>query len=371
MASIRKRKWTSKGTEQVAWVVDYKDQSGKRRLKTFKAKKEAEAWTRTALYEVDRGTHTPDSTSVTVADAAEVWIKRAEREDLEQSTIRQYRQHVDYHINPLVGDVKLSRLTTPGVQKFKDDLLDTRSRALAQKALTSLKAILMEAQRRGLVSQNVAAGITIRRPSRHKKRIQIPTHKEVNALIQAAGDRWRPLFVTAVFTGLRASELRGLAWDDVDFEACVIHVRQRADRYCQLGSPKSKAGIRDVAFGPIVLNTLKEWKLACPPGHRNLVFPNGAGGVENLSNIYTRGLAPAESEAGLVDKAGKPRFGMHALRHFYASWLIHQGFRPKRVQTLLGHASIQMTYDVYGHLFPNEEDDFKRLEAAEIAVVGS
>ncbi len=160
----------------------------------------------------------------------------------------------------------------------------------------------------------------------------------------------------------------------------MIRVRRRADRFNVIGSPKSCAGKRDVIMPPVVLNTLQEWQLECPKGDLGLVFPNGVGNVESLGNIYRRGFAPAQIAAGAaidsgaVGKDGRPimkaRYGLHALRHFYAAWLIEQGFPPKKVQAMLGHSSIQMTYDVYGHLFPSEDDDFEKLAAGELAVIG-
>lgn len=70
-------------------------------------------------------------------------------------------------------------------------------------------------------------------------------------------------------------------------------------------------------------------------------------------------------ENGIVDRDGKPKFAIHALRHAAASLFIEQGWNPKKIQTLLGHASITMTMDVYGHLFENAEQDagmFEKLE---------
>jgi integrase len=75
---------------------------------------------------------------------------------------------------------------------------------------------------------------------------------------------------------------------------------------------------------PLVVNTLREWKLACPKGDLGLVFPNGRGKVESLANIINRGLIPAQIAAG-VSEGGKAKYtGMHALRHFYASWCINR-----------------------------------------------
>jgi integrase len=115
---------------------------------------------------------------------------------------------------------------------------------------------------------------------------------------------------------------------------------------------------------------LKEWKLACPKGDLDLAFPSGSGGVENLSNVIRRGLHPAQVAAGItVD--GKAKYsGMHSLRHFFASWCVNRiedgglGLPPKVVQERLGHSTIAMTLDVYGHLFPRG-DDSEQIDAAE------
>jgi integrase len=123
----------------------------------------------------------------------------------------------------------------------------------------------------------------------------------------------------------------------------------------------------------MVVNTLRDWRLQCPRGDENLVFPTGAGTIENHSNIVQRILDPAQSSAGVIDGKGKPKYGMHSLRHFYASWCINRKadggleLPPKTVQARLGHASIVMTLDRYGHLFPSN-DDGAELAIAERAL---
>jgi integrase len=84
----------------------------------------------------------------------------------------------------------------------------------------------------------------------------------------------------------------------------------------------------------------------------------------------SRGWYPTLIAAGITDAEGKPRYNFHSLRHFCASWLIEQNFTAKRVQAWLGHSSIVMTYDTYGHLFPSLEDDHAKIAAGELAVVG-
>ncbi|HVY14485.1 MAG TPA: site-specific integrase [Rhodopila sp.] len=377
---------------KTAWVCDYFDQSGKRHLKTFPTKKAATDFETTTRNEVASGTHTPERDSITVAEAGGLWLERGKRKGLERSTLDKYRNHVDLHIKPLIGNVKLARLSAPMGEKFHDDLLDKLSRPMAKKVLGSLKSILAEAQRRGLVAQNAIGQVKIKIAGRDKRKLavgrDIPTKAEVAAILKAATGRWHPLLVTAVFAGLRASELRGLTWENVDFGDKVIHVRQRADQWNKIGSPKSEAGHRAVPMSPLVLNTLREWKLACPraertddqPGRLWLVFPNGDGKAESHANIVNRGFDPIQIAAGVFephpakrDDDGNPvpvaKYGLHALRHFFASWIIEQGFTPKRLQVLMGHASIQMTFDTYGHLFPSLEDDHAKFAAGELAVV--
>jgi integrase len=208
-----------------------------------------------------------------------------------------------------------------------------------------------------------------RNKAKLKVGVDIPTSEEVGSIIANAKPRWRPLFVVAAFTGLRASELRRLRWEDVDLKKNELHVRQRADRFKVMGRPKSRAGERTVPFGSYVSNTLKEWKLVCPKGELDLVFPNGAGRVEDLMNIVSRGLAPAQG-AHYTKYTDAKYTGMHVFRHFYASWCIDRNLPPKVIQERLGHASITITYDRYGHLFPRG-DDSKEIDAAEMLVVRS
>jgi integrase len=373
MASIRKRSWKSGGEEKTAWIADYFDQAGRRHIKTFPRQKDAKDWLVTAQGEVQRGVHTPENASITVAEAAQLWLEKGALERLERSTLRQYRNHVVLHVNPLLGREKLARLSSPMVEGFRDELLKKGTRAMARKVLASLKSILGEAQRRGLVAQNAAQPVKVAANKRENGKLtvgrEIPSKQEIQTILAKAEGRWRPFFVTAIFTGMRASELRGLTWDDVDFEKNVVHVRQRANLWGELGAPKSAAGDREIPMSPMVVNALKEWRLACPNGPLNLVFPNGNGRVENHANIANRGFYALQRAAGIVDGEGRAKYGLHALRHFNASWLIEQGFSPKRLQALLGHSSIQMTFDRYGHLFPSLEDDHAKFAAGELALV--
>ena len=166
----------------------------------------------------------------------------------------------------------------------------------------------------------------------------------------------------AALAGLRGSELRGLRWQDVDFTKAAVSVWQRADAWGDIGNTKSAAGYRTIPVPQTAINALKEWKLACPrrdTGKKDedgkpikelyLVFPNGTGNVESHQHIVQRDWHPLQVAAGVsvpvLDEEGKPLMalddhgkpvlddggnpipvmaakysGLHALRHFFASW---------------------------------------------------
>jgi integrase len=412
LVSVRKRTWTTSGVEKSAWVVDYVDSQGRRRLKTFERKKEADQFAATATVEVREGVHVADSVSVTVNQAGKLWIAAKSRAGRERSTVDQYRQHLELHIGPFIGGTRLNSLTLPALRQFEERLLDEgRSPAMVRKVVVSLGSLIADAQERGLVARNMVREMRGRRGStdrRAEKRakgrlrvgVDIPSPEEVKAIVGALQGKWRPVLLTTIFTGLRASELRGLRWIDVDLDRKVLHVRQRADRYDDIGRPKSEAGEREVPLPPIVVNTLREWRLVCPrrdTGRKDdlgqpvkelhLVFPNGRGNVESLGNMINRGLLPAQIRAGVtvdtaeVDAEGtgirRAKYtGMHALRHFYASWCINRlqdgglGLPPKVVQERLGHATINLTMDTYSHLFPRGTDQ-DELATAQEALLGA
>lgn len=425
--SVRTHTWTTKaGEARQAYVVQYStaelDSRGKRRrhLKFFQRKKDADAFHAQVRVDVSKGVHVPPSKSITVAEAGQHWLDACG--DLERTTRDGYAQHFRDHISPYLGALKLSALTVAIVRDWQDKLRkgtpapgqtdgEPRSVDMVKRVTGDLGALLADAQERGQVGQNVVRSLRAGR-KRGKQRqaerrakgklkvgVDIPTPDEIDLILKAGDGRWRALLLVAIRCGLRSSELRGLRWDHVDFKKGELHVRQRADAFNEIGRPKSEAGERTVPIPPKTLAALREWKLTCPrrdTGRKNAsgeairellyVFPNGSGNIENHSNIVKRGVIPTMIAAGVTrdvlddegkqvhDDDGKPLVaskysGTHALRHYFASWCINRapiglGLNLKEVQGRMGHSSITMTADRYGHLFPRG-DDSAELAAAE------
>jgi integrase len=350
------------------WVVDYVDQTGKRRAPQWATRREAVGESKKITAELEAGVHTPTKDSITIAQAGDIWLAHVERLQREATTLRQYRGHLAAHIVPILGRMKLAKLSTPQVEAFADELAKKLSLPMAKKVLTSLKSLIAITQRRGYVAVNVALPAKIETSGRDQERARIPSKIELQALIAKSADmapRWRPLIITAIMAGLRASELRGLAWDAVDLDGRVLEVRQRMDAFQKLGPPKSKAGRRAVPLSPMCANTLREWKLRCPPGQLGLVFPTTEGKPMFITDIGRLCWEPLTRACGL-----EGRYEFHHLRHACASLLIEQGALPKRIQEILGHSSIRVTFDVYGHLFSDAAADQALVAKAEKGLFG-
>lgn len=385
--SVRKREWASKNGARNAWILTYFDQTGVKRQETFDREREAKAREAEIAVNIRKGVHTARATSKTVAQVGARWIEDCILEGLERTTVKQYRSHVDLHLVPLLvgdderavrlGDVKLADLTTPFVQDMRTALLKKLSRAMAKKTLVTFKTVLAYAQTKGFVAQNVAQPVSIKINSRNARKLEvgvdIPTREEISALIAHAG-ALRPMLVVAAFTGLRVSELRGLRWADIDLKRGRLSVRQRVDRYNEIGRPKTESSERTLPVDPFVINVPREWRLRCPKGEGDFVFPNKDGGAFPYQTARYH-LDLVQEAAGLAPSVEEPKYGWHALRHFYASLLINRKidggleYPLKVVSEYLGHTSIKMTADVYGHLFPSK-DDGSALAAAVQAVIG-
>jgi len=351
MACVRKRRGK--------WVLDYADHQGKRRWETTKGtRKEAEQLLAKRLREIGRGEYQARADYKVFDELVESYRVAHLAVNLRENTRRDYECNLRLYIVPYFAGIKIRNITPDMVETFRSVLVDRGvGRRTVNKCHTLLSTMLRYALRHRWLNYNPAAEIRkLRDGPNHRDRpldenVLMPG--EVWQLIKAADERWRAIFLTAVSTGLRQGELFGLRWSDIDWTAKQIHVRRQYTyrRFCEL---KTRYSRRRVGLSDELIAELKRWKLRCPKGEHDLVFPTGAGNPENHSNLLRRGFYPALRRAGLR----KIRF--HDLRHTYASLLIAANVHPKRIQALLGHSSIKVTMDTYGHLM-NETDN----EAAE------
>ena len=350
MACVRKRR-VGKGFR---WVLDYRDQQGRRHWETTKGnRKEAERLLAERVREISRGTYRRPTEQVSFEDLAQAFLKDAEP-NVRETTFADYRGNLIRHLIPWFQGWKARDIRRADVERFRAQLLDAGiGPRTVNKCLTLLGGVFRYAMRHEWIEANPAEGTKLRANSRRSHDLveaNILAPPEIQALLGAADARWRIIILTAVLTGLREGELLGLAWGDIDWTKRQIYVRQQytAGRFSEL---KTKSSRRRVDMPGELVAELRRWRLACPPGAHDLVFPTGAGTPENHGNLLARGLYPALRRAGLR----KIRF--HDFRHTYASLLIANGEHPKRIQALMGHSSINVTMDVYGHLMPQGGDE--------------
>ena len=363
--------WNAATRGDLPSFLSYQDRSGKQCRKQFSHKRLADHDRTRIENEIALGIHIPDGESLSVRFATGAFLADfSNLVDLgrrEKSTLYSYEQHIRLHINTrAIAEIRLSRLTAPDCTDFISELEGILSEAMSGKVLTTLKSVLNFSQIKGWISASPAGSISIRSGGVRSKPTQrvFPEKEQLRSLLDEAratndNDRTHAMISLLLFGGLRISELRGLRKTDIQFDQLRVNIQQRADRWQKIGSVKSDAGFRSVPLPEGTITALKRCVVASPNSPLNLAFPNGAGNVESYANIYNRIWCPLMLASGLattrITEKGTqritPDFGIHTLRHSCVSLWIESTATPKQVMTWAGHASIQFTMDVYGHLW--------------------
>ncbi|GHA11262.1 integrase [Devosia pacifica] len=375
MASITKRNWTKpNGEEREAWLLTWFDASGKRHRKQFARKREADAARIEKEGEVAKGTFRAGADKFTVEQAVGDYVKHLEaRNERDQRVTRTYldstRAELENYVlakprdeeskvfsrattfTDGIGHMKLARLTPADVDDWKDKLLAAGvTVATTRRVLSSLRRVLAYAITKNNVAINAAAGVKVVTGRKDApKKIVPPSKATLKAMLEVAPSDMRLRIAFAAATGLRASEQWALRWHHLDLDGGEVTVETRVDAHAQEGFTKSEAGTRTVPLGSGMVAQLEAWRKRSPyPADTDLVFPNTRGGYVRHGNMIKR-----EYKA-LLDKLEGERPNWHALRHFAVSSWIAAGLPPKTIQTFAGHATLAITMDRYGHLFPGE-----------------
>lgn len=328
--------------------------NGKQKSKTFPRRKRAERFLTDVVKKVQDHTYV-EITPTTFQAFATRWLEGLS--DLKPSTRRAYASMLTHQLVPAFGALTLTALGVDHVNAW----LRAREGALRIKTLQNhlglLHKILEDAREAGSLGVNrLTKSRALRRPRALREadetEIEVLAPAEVNRLLDAFAPADAPLFLTIVCTGLRLGELLGLQWGDLDETGRRLHVRRTAYRGA-FYVPKTKRSRRAVDLGDQLLAVLSRWRRDrigdAPPAPEALIFPAPTGGPRSPDALRKRVWAPALAKAGLR------HVRIHSLRHTYASMLIAQGENLKYISSQLGHASIQITLDRYGHLFPDEK----------------
>ncbi len=332
------------------WVIDFYDQYGKRRWKTLKegaTKKQARDELRDIEDKVSKGTYISSRKVPDFSKVSDSWLKM-KKPNLRHSTYDQYNGHVENHLKPYFGNIKITRINYDSVESFISHCYENKvTIPTLRKILINLGAIMTYACRKRYIDYNPVRDVEKpkgRSENKGEEELNILNPQQCKLLFENTPElKYKTLFMTAVLTGMRQGELFGLKWSDIDWFNRQIHV-SRTFNHGRFYEPKTKTSRRKIDLAPQLVKRLREWKLACPTSELELVFPNESGKPLSPINMVRRKFEPA------LTKANIKRIRFHDLRHGYASILIDLDENPKYIQNQMGHASINVTLDIYGHL---------------------
>ena len=365
---IRKR-----GKNSWAVVVDLgrDPATGRRRQKWFahKTRREAEAHLAQIVAAMQGGGWTPPA-KMLLRDFFDQWLRDYAAGAVGPVTLRNYADTIRVHLKPGLGHVPLSMLSPQAIQGYLSRKLQNGlSPTSVQAHYRLLHEVLGHAVKWGLLSRNPAAQVTA--PRRRRFEPQVWDEEQVRLFLAEAkrSSRYYPLYLTAILTGMRAGELAGLRWQDVDLALGVASVRQtlyRLDGSKAAGeaprvlfkTPKTAAGRRAVALPEAVVAALRDLRADQEENRRllgadyhdhGLVFCQPTGKPLHLDNVVRRDFHR------VIERAGVPRVRFHDLRHLHASYLARAGVPPKVAQERLGHATPGFTMQVYTHVLAGQQ----------------
>jgi len=347
------------------YVLDFYDHEGKRKWvtmpkgRTLKAAKEK---LREIEDQLARGNYIPPKKTPIFYQVAQEWLDH-KKMNIRESTWSVYEGHTRNHFNEF-KNLKISQITIQRVEKFiTDRQVAGMNISTLRKILVSLRQIFSLAVKRDYCLKNPldyadmpkSQGIELDGADN----IRIFNHAEISEFLgMVTEQKYHVLFSLAILSGGRQGELLGLKWSDILWSDSQIHI-QRSFNNQRFYDTKTKGSNRKIDIGPVMLKKLKTWKLECPPGGLDLVFPTANGNPMNHNNMVNRYFLPGLKAAGLK----KIRF--HDLRHTYSSLLIDHGENIKYIQSQLGHSNPTVTLNVYAHLMkPKNQEAACRLEDA-------
>jgi integrase len=362
------------------WYVEV-DHHGKRKKKCVGTRQAAEEVRR----KVEAALALGDSTFLSAKkieipffkDYAQGWLDSYAAVECKISTKKSYEQLLKLHVTPRFGKKRLTEIRRDEVKQFVAELSRaTRevdgitqpkfSRNTLRLIICALRAVLNAAVEDGFIESNAAARVgRFAKSEKPAHQASAMTRDEAERLLSAVTEicpEWHTFFLAALRAGLRKGELIALKWGDIQFgenaEASNRYILvQRNYSYGRFTSPKSKKS-RRVDLSRQLRSALLELRdrrmLEAFMADRgsvadDLVFPSRVGSVIKPDNIMPRYMEPA------LERAGLRRFRFHDLRHTFGSLLIQDGASLTYVKEQMGHSSIKITVDTYGHLIPGAD----------------
>lgn len=351
----------------------YDRRSGAKIRKTFGNISEARGWRSDVVSSLRKGTMRAP-TKTTLREAWKEWLEGAKagtirnrrQEPYKASTLRAYSQSITDHVLPELGSRRLHDIEQRDLQDLADRLLaDGKDPSTIRNAINPVRVIFRRAIRDKQLVINHASGLEL--PAAAGRRDRIASPEEGAELIESLAERDRALWATAMYAGLRRGELMALRIEDVDLAGGTIRVERSYDPKGRVfTTPKSRAGTRRVPIAAGLRSYLVSHKLRLGWGE-GLLFGATPERPFTDSNVRRRAETAWKAENKTRAAEGRPLLvpiGLHECRHTFASLMIAAGVNSKALSTYMGHSSVTITLDRYGHLMPgNEEESASLLDA--------
>jgi integrase len=322
-------------------------------------KKDAEKRLSELLHQLDTGAFVNPGRT-TLAEYLQRWLQEYAKPNLSPRGFERYESLARVHLIPRLGNIPLVQLTSEQLQKH---YTLKASEGLSPRSIryhhVVLHKALETAVKWGLLARNVSDGVDV--PHARQTEMRTWDEYEVTRFLEAARDtRYYALFHTALFTGMRRSELLALQWRDIDLHQISVNrsLHQLRDGSYVFTQPKSVKSRRTIALSPSSVLTLSEHKeeqagiramLGLPMRDDDLVFATHDGKPLRPNTV-------SRAWRALAAHAGLKVIRLHDARHTHASLMLKQGVHPKIVQERLGHSSIQVTLDTYSHVAPGLQE---------------
>ncbi|UTI62988.1 site-specific integrase [Paraconexibacter antarcticus] len=347
------------------WQAQAFDSRNNRRItKTCATKTEAVAW-REAIRTGIRDGSTPvvvtGTKVLTIGGAVTEWAaaaragtaRKRNREQFAGSSIVAIEQNWKLRLKDVYENRRIDRLSLTELQEFVDGLeADEINPGTIESTVLVLRVVYRRLKTKGLVKIDPTDGIELPMKTSRGQR-KPPAPQDAFRLLCAVPETDRAVWATAMLSGLRRGELMGLQWKDVDLDAGTLRVVRNYHPVHGYGPPKSKQGTRTVPVLATLLPYLREHRVTTARVG-GLVFGTG-------EDVPFRSASLQKRADKVWKAAGLQRVTLHACRHLYASLSIAAGVNAHSLSKYMGHSSIAVTFDLYGHLFPGNEAEAATL----------
>ncbi len=320
-------------------------------------RRDAERVLAARIHAIETGTDI-DAPKITVAEYLQRWLRDYAKPDVAPRTYERYAEIVTRHLAPKLGMVTLSQLRPAHIVAAEREWQASGlSPSTVLKFHRLIREALHHAVRWRLLAVNPADAVTPPRVERREMSVLSPA-QAVALLVQARGTEFEAPITTALYSGLRLGELRGLRWRDLDLDTGRLSVIQSLQKVPGGGvvarQPKTHRSRRSVSVPAALVGVLREHR------HSQVEARLVAGDAwEDADLVFTDALGRPLSETRLrwafwrlLREAGLPRIRLHDLRHTMATLMLAAGEHPKVVSERLGHSTVSITLDTYSHVLP-------------------